>query len=177
MDPVIINIPNKPLWSEKAVELREKFPSIKSLKWDKVFELDPVIAGRIVNDIIKIGGPSNSKPGKRASLTENEAHSRYTQLLGNDFSEETFNPTFIRLCQGKTIRFVAAQTDLNISLVHNLLKGREPKIDEMEKIARGFNKHPSFFLEYRIYAILDVLFNQLMTYPESSVVQYKKIYE
>jgi len=126
MEPLIIAPPDrKQQWAERAKEIMATFPSIELLNWDKVFELDPVIAGRIINDIIKIGGPSTGRPGKRASLTEQEASSRYRQIIGEDFSYSPFQDAFKDLCGKRSLSTVANLTGLDRNAVYRLIKGKE----------------------------------------------------
>jgi len=180
VDPVIIDVvptDRKTQWKITAEKIRSNYPSIDSLKWDKVFDLDPVVAGRIINDIIKIGGPSTGKPGKRPSLDEGEASKRYRQIIGEDYSERPFTETFKAMCGNRSIRHVAATTELDRNMVYKLLRGAEPTVAQMESIAEGFKKAPSFFLEYRIYYVTSWLFDVLVKYPESSIVFYTKLVE
>jgi len=176
MEPLIIAPPDrKQQWAERAKEIMATFPSIELLNWDKVFELDPVIAGRIINDIIKIGGPSTGRPGKRASLTEQEASSRYRQIIGEDFSYSPFQDAFKDLCGKRSLSTVANLTGLDRNAVYRLIKGKEPSVDQMEEIAKGFKKSPSYFLEYRVMFVTAFVYEHLMGFPESSVVFYNKL--
>ena len=162
-------------WDERAELIRKNFPSVDRVHWGKVFKQDPTIAGRIINDIIKIGGGDRGKPGKRPSLGQAETAQKFRQILDEDYTMLPFTEAFKLMCKGLSIRGVAAKTGLNRNTVDRLLNGVTPSMENIEAIAVAFKKDPGFFLEYRLYYISASIFAKLAEAPESSIVFYKKL--
>jgi plasmid maintenance system antidote protein VapI len=163
-------------WSERVKKINEKYPSTASLDWYEVFRSDPTVMGKMVSDIIKISETQSSGPGKRPALDPKFAAEKYKQLSGQDYSSLPFKETFNFMKKDYSVRHLARKTSLDKSMVQRLLKGEvDPSVEIMEKIAKGFGKKPSFFLEYRIYYVLGMLHEAMLEYPDFSIVQYNKL--
>lgn len=163
-------------WIERSELIKDKFPSTARLDWYEVFRQDPAILGKIVNDIIKLDQARSGKPGKRPSLEEADAQDKLRKLQDEDYSEYEFQQAFKALVGKRSIRMLARKLDLEKSYVHRLLQGKiDPPVAVLEQIARAFNKHPSYFLEYRINYVLAMLNHQLVRAPESSIVFYNRL--
>ena len=164
-------------WSERVELIYEIFPSTAYLDWKKVFSDDPSVMGRIVNDILK-AELSPGKPGKRPSLNNKAGRDQFKKIQDEDYSELPFNEALqvLKDSYNLSIRSLATKTGLHRSHLYTLLKGKStPNIEVLEKVASSFNKHPSYFVEYRIGYILSMLAHRMMEVPESSIVQYNKI--
>lgn len=132
--------------------------------------------GKLVNDILKADPADANRPGKRPSLDTKEASERFRKVFGGDFTMEPFDEAFRVLTQGKSIRHIARNVNLDKSMVHSLLRGDiEPRMDIIETIAAGLRKHPSYFVEYRVGYILGIMQEKFYSNPETSVVFYKKL--
>jgi DNA-binding phage protein len=117
-----------------------------------------------------------STPGKRPSLTKSDGINRLNKILDRDYSSFEFQKAFKVVSNGRSIRSIHAKTGLSKSHVQRLLSGQDnPSIETLEKIARSFDKHPSYFLEYRIYKVLESFNNLMMQNPETATNWYKKI--
>lgn len=163
-------------WVERSELIKGKFPSTARLDWYEVFRQDPAILGKIINDIMKLDQARSGKPGKRPSLEEADAQDKLRKLQGEDYSELEFQYSFKNLSGKRSIRMLARKLSLEKSYVHRLLQGKiEPTAETMEQIAKAFNKHPSYFLEYRIYYVLAMLSHKLVQSPESSIVFYNRL--
>lgn len=166
----------KTSWSERKKLLEIKFPNAVSTDWRKLFSQDVGMMGKLVNDILKADPVDSNRPGKRPSLDTKEASDRFRKVFGGDYTIEPFAEAFSTLANGKSIRHISRNVGLDKSMVHGLLRGEiEPRMEIIEKIAKGFNKHPSYFVEYRVGYILGMLSEKLYSSPESSVVFYKKM--
>lgn len=163
-------------WPEKAALIKEAYPLSENLNWHSVFTEDPAILGIIINDILKLDQSRAGKPGKRPSLTEDSTADKLRKIQNVDYAEEPFLKSFRNLCGARSVRAVAAKVSMDKSYVHRLMSGTAvPTHEGLKDIAVGFGKEPSYFLEYRIQTILDILGKKLSDSPESSVVFYKKI--
>jgi len=163
-------------WEERRALIHKQFPSTTKLDWYKVFEQDPSIMGKILNDILKIDLAEPGKPGKRPALDAKAAEQKLRQYDGSDYTILSFPEAFRILSGNRSIRHIASKTGLDRNMVYRLLRGEvEPTSDTIEIVAVAFNKHPSYFLEYRMGYIFGVLFNKLESIPESTITFYRKI--
>lgn len=162
-------------WQEKYRELSQKFPEIENVDWGIAFRRDPSLFTSILNDLIKAEG-RGSLPGKRPQLPQAEALDQLKKITQSDFSHYDFYTTFDALVGNRSVRSVSNKTGLGKSFIYQLLKReRIPSFEAMEKIAKGFKKDPSFFLEYRNAIILAHLDSFLFESPEISVTWFLKI--
>lgn len=164
-------------WKERRLVIFEHFPSVENIDWVKVFTEDPAIMGRIVNDILRLEN-AQSRPGKRPALEREKAEKRLRQMRGDDYTTKPFPEAFKILKGDRSLRHVARNTGIDKMVVRALLRGeREPTVDDMVAIAEGFNKHPSYFVEYRMMFVLSFLGEIMLEYPEFTAVHYEKIRE
>lgn len=165
-------------WKERCSLIEAAFPSVSTLEWRKVFDSDPSIAGKIINDIIRIDMAEPGRLGKRPAIKLSDASLRLRQMQSDDFSVKPFREAFIVLKGNRSIRHVSANVDIDKMTVHRLLNGKsEPTMEQIEKIAKGFKRHPSYFVEYRIAYVLGVLYERMKSSPESSEVFFLKMKE
>lgn len=163
-------------WAKRAELIREQYPSVHRLDFEKVFQQDPAAWGRVVNDILKADLAKPGRPGKRPGLDAGDARIRISQMRDDDYSILPFSQALNILKGTRSLRHMSSNTGVDKMTLHKLLKGNlEPSVEHMEKIAKGLKRHPSYFLEYRVAYITGTLANRMMEYPESSVVQYNKI--
>lgn len=163
-------------WDERVQLIQKQFPSVVKTDWYKIFNSDPVILGRLINDILKVDQATPGKPGKRPAIDVGLAEERLRQLMGEDYTVLPFHEAFRVLIAERSIRHVATKTGLNKDLVHRLLQGSTtPTGDMMQIVARAFNKEPGFFYEYRIAYIFGVMMYKLDSSPESTVSFYKRL--
>jgi len=163
-------------WADRLEVITKEFPATTNLDWFEVFSQDSAVLGKLLNDIMKLEQPRDGKPGKRPALGERDAVIKLNQLMNDDFSNEDFITTFKKLTKGNSLRKISQRTGINYNYVNRLIHGKvQPSIDQIEAIAQGYNKHPSYFMEYRIYYIMGMVYNKLLYVPEASVGFYQKI--
>lgn len=156
--------------------IRDQFPSIDNLDWEKVFREDTELYGRIWRDILKFDQAGEGRPGPRPALEADRAFKRYLQLSDDDFSMLSFAEAVKLISGNLSIRKLADKTGLDRNLIHRLMKGLdEPDCFEMEIVAAAFGRRPSYFLEYRVGYILTMVHAHMLKYPESSVGPYLKV--
>lgn len=161
--------------SKKYEEITASFPGIQDLNWNNAISSDEEIFVRLLGDVIKSGG-RGSKPGKRPTLDRAAAEEQFAQLAAADFSEMPFTDAFRALCGKRSVRHVASLTDLSKTGVQDLMTGRsQPSFNTIEKIAKGFKKHPSYFLEYRIGFVVAALAQFLENEPEVATTWFLKV--
>lgn len=163
-------------WAKRYELIKEQFPSTHKLDLEKVFRQDPAVAGRIVNDILKADLAEPGTPGKRPSINTADAKIRVSQIRNDDYSILPFKESLAILKGKRSLRHLANSTGVDKMTLHKLLDGKmEPKIEHIEKIAKGLKRDPSYFLEYRVAYITGMLATKMLESPESSIVQYTKI--
>lgn len=161
-------------WSKRYDEIKRAFPSVESLDWNNVFRSDPTILGNIINDVLKIDQAQPGRPGKRPALNIEQAESRLRNIRGEDYTTLPFHEALQAM--GQSIRSLSATTGIPKTEIHRLRNGeKKPTIDQIEQVAEGIKKHPSFFIEYRIGFVVHTLSEMMMVVPESTIVQYEKM--
>lgn len=167
---------NKIAWSEKSKSIKKQFPSLSSLDWKQVFREDPTIFGRVVSDIQKLENASSGRPGKRPSVDPRDAAQFLRQYENDDYTVLNFVEAFRVMKGSLSVRALAKKCGLSDTMTQRLLSGKiEPTIESMVSIATAFRKHPSYFVEYRIFYILDSLGSMMEQSPESSVVPFMRL--
>lgn len=169
-------IVNKISWSERSRYIAEKYPSTVSLDWHQVFKQDPHILGKIISDIFKLESSSGGRPGKRPAVDRHDAEQHLRRYDDDDYTILSFKEAFTIMKGTKSFRGLANKCGLSLNMTQRLLSGSmQPTIEVMEKIAKAFKKHPSYFIEYRISYILGMLSERMLDIPEASIVPYKKL--
>lgn len=165
----------KSSWQDRYNAIVSDYPSVGSIDWSSALKKDPDLFARILGDVLKAEG-RGSTPGKRPNLDRDQAYDQFKKFSLEDFSEYNFLKAFNSLASGRSVRNIANKTGLGKSYVHRLLKGEvEPTFYAMEQIAKGFNKQPSYFLEYRIAHVLYSMETMLSSNPEMATSWYLKI--
>lgn len=165
----------KRAWQDRYDEIVKIFPSVENIDWGSAFRKDTGLFTAVVADLIKSEG-RGSLPGKRPSLSKEAASIQLSRIAQSDYSNSDFHTTFKALVGNRSMRSVASKTGLGKSYVYQLLnEERSPSFSAMEKIAKGFGKDPSFFLEYRIAFILYNIDQFLVDAPEITTNWYMKI--
>lgn len=163
-------------WTERKKLIHEQFPSTVNLNWKKAFDKDVDLFTAILRDVLKVDQDSGGRPGPRPVLPHADAVRSYRRLMGDDFSTLPFAETFGLLIGTRSVRAVAHKTGLSRSQVHRLRRGEaDPDLFEMEQVARGFGKQPSYFLEYRTAYIAGALLSRMEGLPESTIDMYRRL--
>lgn len=162
-------------WVEKEKRIREEHPEALDVTWDSVMRGDSDLFARIIGDVVK-SSSGGSRPGKRPTLSRDDAFEKFNQLTGQDFSEYDFYTTFNIMCGKRSVRAIASKTGLGKSYVFKLMRQEAyPSYETMERIAKGFKKDPSFFLEYRIGLVTSIIIEFLEDSPETASAWYLKM--
>jgi transcriptional regulator with XRE-family HTH domain len=165
-------------WDERAALIKEQFPSTEKLNWVRAFDNDLDLFARIIRDILKLDQAQPGRPGPRPSLDYGQATHRLRQFMGQDYAMLPFPEALRVLTGGLSIRKIAAKTGLERNLVYRLLTGKvEPDVYAMTQIARAYDKHPSYFLEYQQLVIISSILRRLEDVPEATTSLYRKLVE
>lgn len=163
-------------WEKRSAKIRERFPSTAHLDWKKAFDNDIDLFGRILRDVLKVDQSQPGRPGPRPALDYKQGVARLRQLMGQDYTCLPFHEAFKILSDGRSIRHLAVKTGLDRNMVYKLLRGdHAPDVYAMSQVAKSFDKHPSFFLEYRIMYIAAALMERMEWAPESTIGTYRKL--
>jgi transcriptional regulator with XRE-family HTH domain len=162
-------------WSRRAQTIKEVFPSARGLDWKSAFDRDMDLLGRVLRDILKVDQTEQGRPGPRPSLDYEHGTRRLRQILGEDYSMLPFSEAFKILAGTRSVRHLSTKTGLSKSNVQRLLEGNaDPDIDTLQRVAQSFEKHPSFFLEYRLFYIARTILDKLSDAPEATINIYRK---
>jgi len=162
-------------WDNRFEKISGEFSLVKDFNWQSAVLNDTDLFTAILADVIK-NGRKSKRPGKRPPLSRKEGLEQLSRLAGEDFTDLEFSDAFRILCDGRSVRNVAAKTSLNRNTVYNLLCGtKRPTFALMEQIAASFGKHPSFFLEYRVGSILSQMNRFLSSSPDTATLWYKNL--
>lgn len=161
--------------SERMSLIKQQFASV-DLDWDRAFSDDVALMGRLIGDILKLEAAEPGKPGPRSSIEYAEGIDALRRLIGDDYSMHPF-PEAIRLLRaGRSLRALSLKLDISKSQLVRLLDGViQPTPDEMQRAAKAFGKHPSYFLEWRTMAVAEAIRRQLIELPEASVAAYRQL--
>lgn len=166
-------------WDSKRVSLiKEQFPATAHLDWKRAFDQDMDLFARLLRDILKLDQAQPGRPGPRPALDYETGVQRLRQYMGEDYSVLPFGEAFKILSAGRSIRNLAAKTGLDRNQVHRLLTGQiDPDVYSMTQVAKSFNKHASYFLEYRTLVITNAILGRLEYSPETTIGMYRKLQE
>jgi transcriptional regulator with XRE-family HTH domain len=166
---------------ERRRLIAEKFPSTQTLNWERAFSNNIELLGRILQDILKVDVAPTGRPGPRPSLDRTTAEPELERLLGKDPSAHPytilpFPEAFRLLVKGRSIRHLENKLGVSKSQLHRWLAGAVvPTSDQMERVAMVFEKHPSYFPEYRAARIAGIVGDQLANDPDASIRIYERI--
>jgi Helix-turn-helix len=175
-------------WDERLDLIRKTFPSTHGATyggetwWKKAFDADKKFMGGILRDVLKSEQAVPGRPGPRPALDVPRALPSIDRLMGKDPTNRPycllpFVEAMALLINGRSLRTVARRTDLSTTQLHRLLSGEiAPTGEAMERIARGFNKNPSWFLEYRVGSIAAALVSSLTEAPDKSIGPYEALF-
>lgn len=170
-----INSLGKVPWAKRLELIQEQFPTSLRLDWHQAFE-DVDLFGRILRDILKVDQSEPGRSGPRPVLDRKKAQQRLRQFMGRDFSEFPFQEAFRTLAAGRSVRQLATKTGIDRNMIQKLLTGqKDPDLYFLEEIAKAFDKHPSYFLEYRMAFVIGALSEKMAASPEITVDLYKRL--
>lgn len=165
-------------WAERVKMIERFWPSTKRLDWAKAFRQDPPLMGRILNDMIKMEAATPGQPGKRPNVSRAETEKHLRRLTGEDYTIHSFPEAVGFLRRGRSVRHLARKFDMPRDHTWKLLTGKKvPSVDDMEKVAAAFDKHPSYFVEYRVAFLVGYVYDQMTVNPEASVLHYRRVME
>lgn len=163
-------------WAERVKVIRQQFPSVENLDWNRALERDVDLFGRIIRDIIKLDQAEPGRDGPRRQVDPAKGREALRRLAGQDYSELPFAESVRVLSRGMSLRPLARKTGLSPMTLSRLLRGdKEPDVHEMHAIAEAFKKHPSYFVEYRVGFITAAMASKLASAPEASIGIYRKL--
>lgn len=169
-------VDKKMTWAERQDLIHKQFPSVKDFDWEKALNRDDQLFAAIMRDVLKVDQAVPGRPGPRPALDRGRAEASLQRFMGKDFCTLPFTEAFRLLIGTRSLAQAARRCDMSRTQVHRLLHGQiQPDLRTMVVIAEGFDKHPSFFLEYRSSYVLAHLQEKLLDAPESTIDYYRKI--
>ena len=166
---------------ERKRLIGERFPSTKSLNWERAFSNNIELLGRVLQDILKVDVVSAGRPGPRPNLDRTRAEPQLERLLGKDPADHPYTvlpfPEALRILIGdRSLAAAARKLGVSKTNVHRWLSGAAvPSQEQMERIAAAFAKQPSYFPEYRANKIAGAVGEHLVVDPEVSIRVYERI--
>lgn len=163
-------------WDERFELINRVYPSTAKLDWAEVFKQDPQVMARVISDIAKLENASTGRPGKRPTVSPDDAAQYLRRYENDDYTILNFQDAFNLLKGDRSIRHLASKCGLTSTMTQRLLDGRaKPNSEIIEKVARAFKKHPSYFVEHRVGYIAAVMAERFESVPEASIVPYMKL--
>lgn len=161
-------------WSDRIKRARSLYPTVDTRdEWEEALHLEGALGALLLNlvRVPEADAPSTGQRGHRPLPTEAETLRRLDEIFHGDFTNAPFDQALRALAGDRSIRHVASKTGLSPSTIHAYLHNRrQPSPADLERIAQGFKKRPSYFLEWRISALCSLLAEYLEQNPEHSVV-------
>jgi transcriptional regulator with XRE-family HTH domain len=166
----------KAAWIVRAEQIRNRFPEVTDLDWKAALTKDDGLFARVLRDMLKLEQAIPGRSGPRPSLDQVDASDRLDRLFGRDFTQDPFPEALKKLTKNASIRAIADRTGLNRNVVYRLMTGEmEPDGFHLTQIAEAWNKHPSYFLEWRLLYITKAITSRLEWNPEASVAIYLEL--
>lgn len=145
-------------------------PFLSQVKWNDVLRADPELFNSIIAGILRIGEK------RKAAINYNVGTKKLHSLQDIDYTELPFHEAFSIMSNGESTGTAATKIGCARSTVYNLRTGiSKPSFELMEKIAEGYGREPSYFLEYRIGIILFSMESFLEKNSETATVWYNKV--
>ncbi len=168
---------------ERIAAAKRAFPRTDGLDWEKNFREDPGLMANIMHDILKSDAydaamaSGASWTGRPAALEANAGtEMRLRQFKGEDHTTLIFAEAFTVMIGTMRLSTVSHKVGISKTQVWRLLRAQvEPSIEEMEKIATAFRRHPSYFAEWRSGWVLGLLARRLENVPEATIGFYKRL--
>lgn len=162
-------------WEKRYQKVLEAYPSVGSFDWKDGLSKDLDLFGRVMREILKLEQAPFGRPGPRPSL-EQSAKRKALQVMGEDFSFESFPVAVKALAPEMTIRDLSEYVGLNKSTVHRLMTGViQPDGYYLRVFAAAFDKHPSYFMEWRTLYIVGSMVRRLEWNPELALDLFKEM--
>lgn len=168
---------------ERTLAAGRAFPSIANLRWRRAFDNNIELLGDMLRDILKLERAEPGRHGPRPGLDRVRDMPALDRLRGMDptrhpYSLLPFPEAFSLLMAERSVRHMATKLGASPTRVYRLAHGLgiPPTAGEMERIAERFGHHPSFFREYREWAIFQVIVERLAAEPETSIRVYERLW-
>lgn len=99
------------------------------------------------------------------------------RITEGNYSEEPFREALVTLLAGRSIRGFAARVPMNPAYLGRLVTGERPppSPSTMAAIARAARVPASYFLEYRIAAVQEIIGSAMTSRPALSITGYKRV--
>lgn len=169
---------------ERATAIRRRYPSTATLRWEVAFDHNPDLLGAILRDILKQARAEPGRHGPRPGLDRTRDMPDLDRMLGQDPARHPycllpFRDAFTLLLGSRSVRHAATKLGMTPSRVYRLKAGlgAPPSTAEMEHIAGRFGHHPSFFAEYRVWAIHTSVIEELGRHPETGIAAYERLWQ
>lgn len=166
-------------WDKTIANLYHQVPKAQGVNWGALFTEDPKILGHLINDIIKVEISKKGRPGKRSTTNESDIIADFKKLRQEDYTDSVFTEAMKAHTEFRSLRQLARMTGLDKMVIRRLLMGdgEPPTSTQLEAIAEGLKKDPSYFIEYRARFVCSVIHEILLENGESATVFYRKLQE
>lgn len=176
---------------QKAVDWSERLNLIRAFIPTGAFDVDlsdTETFARIVRDVLKVQQHASrpeaerSSAGRRPRVAVESGMAGWRELMGQSFSELPFRGAFRVLASDRSdgkphsLTMIARKTNISRSRVHRLLGGQEtPTPRDLEMIAAGYGRKPSYFHEYRVAVIVGYMVQRMDSDPAISTSLYEVV--
>lgn len=162
--------------AERMAMVHQQFPAVDKLDWERAFDEDYGLLGKLIRDVLRLDVPEPGKSGPRPVLDLEDGTAALHRLLRDDYGTLPF-AEMLEVLRGKlSLRGLANKTGISKTQIARLLDGEvQPTVPEMMSVAGAFKKDPSYFLEWRAAAVASAIVLRLSRVPEASISAYRQI--
>ena len=142
--------------------------------WARYFDANPEVMHHLLRDVyVATRGPEH-----RPSLDD-----LWKMLEEPRFTDLPFVDAALQLLGDRSLRWLSVQVGMSLGTVHNLMNGKRPVVKpqrvpesmrEIEKFARAFRVHPSYFSEWRRLWLMSLLDSAFAAKPELSAALFQR---
>lgn len=166
-------------WDDTVQAITSERPHLTDDRWADTIGAalhNEDILGGILRDMLKVDD-APAQRGLRVMPAHELAAARLADLRNGGATTQPFPLALAHLMSGRSQRQVAHKTGISRTVLQRFLHGTEkPTMDEMALIAKGFNKKPWYFHEYRIGLVTQAIADHLASNPEQSIPLAKRLY-
>jgi hypothetical protein len=152
-------------------------------EWVEYWNEHPDVFTQVLGDVYRVYkseerrklGTANPKGGRRKSTIDGNLDELW-RILTPRFSVDPFPVAFAELLGKRSLRQVELHTGVRHASLSRWATGkREPEVEVLEALAKYFDVHPAYFLEWRVAKIQGLVATVLASRPNLSITLLKAL--
>lgn len=162
-------------WPARFQRISTSYPTVTDPRFDQHLS-QPGFMGLILRDILRLhvpsthGGPIRTTPDVEVGVLA------LREILGGAYNCDEFPKAINILTRGHSNTQIARKSGLSKSSIQRLRSGAvAPSPQEMERIARAYDREPEWFAAYRAHLLASLVAAEAHRNPERSAITVRKI--